>query len=85
MFVCVCVCSNIFSEFNGQIEAKFHVERPWDRGRKFIQMPQVIFVLHYCQPPGAGAFSSAFTINLSPQWRAFSRALKTEKLKAATP
>ena len=42
-------------------------------------------VLHYCQPPGggggAGAFSRDFTINLSPQCRAFSRALKTEKLK----
>ena len=37
-------------------------------------------VLHYCQTPGAGAFSRDFTINLSPQCRAFSRALKTEKL-----
>ena len=42
-------------------------------------------VLHYCQPPwggGGGAFSRDFTKNLSPQCRAFSRALKTEKLKA---
>ena len=39
-------------------------------------------VLHYCQPPGAGVFSRDFTINLSPQSRMFSRALKTEKLKA---
>ena len=31
---------------------------------------------------GGGAFSMDFTINLSPQCRAFSRALKTEKLKA---
>ena len=31
---------------------------------------------------GGGAFSRDFTINLSPQCRAFSRALKTEKLKA---
>ena len=31
---------------------------------------------------GTGAFSRDFTINLSPQCRAFSRALKTEKLKA---
>ena len=29
-----------------------------------------------------GPFSRDFTINLSPQCRAFSRALKTEKLKA---
>ena len=32
--------------------------------------------------PGAGTFSRDFTINLSWQCRAFSRALKTEKLKA---
>ena len=31
---------------------------------------------------GGGAFSRDFTINLSPRCRAFSRALKTEKLKA---
>ena len=36
--MCVCVCSNIFSETTGPIEAKFHVEPPWNRGRKFIQM-----------------------------------------------
>ena len=30
----------------------------------------------------AGAFSRDFTINLSPQYRAFNRALKTEKLKS---
>ena len=40
--VCVCVCLNIFSETTGPPEAKFHVEPPWDRGRKFIQMVQVI-------------------------------------------
>ena len=33
-------------------------------------------------PWGGGAFSGDFTINLSPQCRAFSRALQTEKLKA---
>ena len=49
MYVCMyvsvseCVCSNIFSETTGPIEAKFHVEPPWDRGRKFIKMVQVIF------------------------------------------
>ena len=44
--VCVCVyvyvCSNIFSETTGPTEAKFYVEPPWDRGRKFIQMVQII-------------------------------------------
>ena len=34
-----------------------------------------------CQPPGAGAFSGDFTTNLARQCRAFSRALKIEKLK----
>ena len=74
---CVCVCSNISSETTGPIEAKFHVEPPWDRGRKFIQMVQVIIV----NLLGVGAFCRDFTINESPQCRAFSRALKTEKLK----
>ena len=36
----------------------------------------------YCQPPGAVAFSGDFTTNLARQCRAFSRALKIEKLKA---
>ena len=40
MCVCVCVFSYIFSETTGPIEAKFHVEPPWNRGRKFIQMVQ---------------------------------------------
>ena len=31
---------------------------------------------------GAGAFNGDLTINLAPQCRAFSRALKVEKLKA---
>ena len=41
--VCMCVCSNIFYETTGPIEAKYHVEPPWDRGRNLIQMVQVIF------------------------------------------
>ena len=79
----MCVCSNIFSETTGPIEAKFHVEPPWDRGRKLIQMVQVICLSSLLSTSaGAGAFSRDFTINLSPQCRAFSRALRTEKLKA---
>ena len=35
-----------------------------------------------CQPPGPGAFSGDFTTTLAWQCRAFSRALKIEKLKA---
>ena len=35
MYVCVLTFSNIFfSETTGPIEAKFHVEPPWDRGTK---------------------------------------------------
>ena len=44
------------------------------------QLPAV--VPHYCQPPGAGALSRDFTTNLAPQCRAFSGALKNEKLNA---
>ena len=82
--VCVCVFSNIFAETTGPTEAKFHVGPPWDRGRQFIQIVQVICCssLLSTSRGGAGAFSRDFTIKLSPQCRAFSRALKTEKLKA---
>ena len=58
------------------------MEPPWDRGRKLFKWSRSFVVLHYCQPPGAGAFGRDFTINLPPQCRAFSRALKTEKLNA---
>ena len=38
--------------------------------------------LNYISLRGAGAFSRNFTTNLTPQCRAFSRALKIQKLKA---
>ena len=81
MLVCV---SKIFSETIEPTEAKFHVEPQWDRGRKFIQTIPVICCssFEYCQPVGAGAFRRAFTTNVAPQCRAFSRALEIEKLKA---
>ena len=44
-------------------------------------MDQVFFIL-ILSAPGAGAFSGDFTTNLARQRRAFSRALKIEKLKA---
>ena len=44
-------------------------------------MVQVFFIL-ILSAPGAGAFSGDFTTNLARQCRAFSRALKIEKLKA---
>ena len=79
MCVCVCVCSNIFSETTGPIEAKFPVEPTW----VYSNGPgHLLFFIIVNLREGAGAFSRDFTINLSPQCRAFSRALKTEKLKA---
>ena len=44
-------------------------------------MVQVVFIL-ILSPLGTGAFSGNFTTNLARQCRAFSRALKIEKLKA---
>ena len=48
------MCSNIFSETTVPIEAKFHVELPWDRGRKFIQMVQVICCSSLLSTSGGG-------------------------------
>ena len=81
MLVCV---FKIFSETIGPTEANFHVEPQWDKGRKFIQMIPIIYCssFEYCQPLGAGAFLRAFTTNVAPYSRAFSRALEIEKLKA---
>ena len=80
MLVCV---FKIFSETTGQTKATFHLEPQWDRGGKFIQRIPVICCssFDYCQPLGAGAFCGAFTTNVAPQCRAFSRALEIEKLK----
>ena len=41
-----------------------------------------VFLILTLSAPGAGAFSGDFTTNLARQCRAFSRALKIEKLKA---
>ena len=43
---------------------------------------QLLFFILILSAPGAGAFSGDFTTNLARQCRAFSRALKIEKLKA---
>ena len=73
----------IFSETTGPAEAKFNAESPWDRGRKFFSNgPGHLLFFIIVNLQGAGAFGRDFTINSSPQCMAFSRALKTEKLKA---
>ena len=35
----MCVCSNIFSETTGPVEAKFHVEPSWDREKVYSNGP----------------------------------------------
>ena len=82
MCICVCVFSNIFSDATGPNEAKFNVEPPWDSGKVYSNGPGHLLFFIIVSLRGAGAFSRDFTINLSLQCRAFSRALKTEKLKA---
>ena len=59
------------------------MESQKDRRGKLIQMIQVICCSLFLSVPGrAGAFSRAFTTSLAPECRAFSGALKIEKLKA---
>ena len=54
-----------------------------DRRGKLIQMIQVICCSSLLSVPGrAGTFSRDFTTSLAPECRAFSGALKNEKLKA---
>ena len=81
MLVCV---FKIFTETTGPTVAIYHVEPQWDRGGKFIQIIPLICCssFEYCQPLGAGAFRRAFTTNVAPQCRAFSRDLEIEKLRA---
>ena len=85
--MCVCVCVQIPSlKPLGQLKPNFMWNLHgigeeslfgWSR-RGLGHLLSFIFVILR----GAGAFSRDFTINLSPQCRAFNRALKTEKLKA---
>ena len=59
------------------------MESQKDRRGKLIQMNQVICCSSLLSVPRrAGAFSRDFTTRLAPEGRAFSRALKIEKLKA---
>ena len=62
MYVCVgvCgggVCSNIFSETTGPIEANFHVE-PGTGEECLFKWSRSFVVLHYCQPPGGRSLSA---------------------------
>ena len=65
-------------------EAKVYVESQCDRQEKLIQMIQVFGCSSLLSAPWrAGAFSRDFTTLLAPECRAFSGALKIEKLKAS--
>ena len=84
-YVCVCVCSNSSLNSLSQLKTKF----TWDHhgiGEKVYSNDsgQLLFfiLILSAPPPGEGAFSGDFTTNLARQCRAFSRALKIEKLKA---
>ena len=83
--VCMCVCVYVqISSLKplGQLKPNFTWNLHGIGEESLFKWSRSFVVLHYCQPPGEWAFSSDFTINLSPQCRAFSRALKIEKLKA---
>ena len=75
------MCSNSSLKSLSQLKTKF----TWDHhkiGEKIYSNDsgRLLFSFFFCQPPGA--FSRDFTTNLAWQCRAFSRALKIEKLKA---
>ena len=76
------MCSNSSLKSLSQLKPKF----TWDHygiGEKIYSNDSgQFFILILSAPGGFGAFSGDFTTNLARQCRAFSRALKIEKLKA---
>ena len=77
------MCLNSFLKSLSQLKTKFTL----DHHRIGVKIysndsGQLLFFILILSAPGAGAFSGDFTINLAWQCRAFSRALKIEKLKA---
>ena len=74
-----------FFEITEPTEDKVYVGPPRDRGANLFKLFRSVVVLYFnfvSPPGGAGVFSGDFTKNLARQCRAFSRALKIEKLKA---
>ena len=75
------MCSDSTLTSLRQLKTKFM----WDHheiGEKIYSNGSGILYFNFICPWGAGAFSGDFTTNLARQCRAFSRALKFEKLKA---
>ena len=85
--MCVCVCVQISSlKPLGQLKPNFMWNlhrigsKVYSNGPGWGPGHLLFFIIANLR--GTGAFSRDFTINLSPQCRAFSSAFKTEKLKA---
>ena len=77
------MCSNSSLKSLSQLKTKF----TWDHhriGEKIYSndSDQLLFFILILSAPGAGPFSGDFSTNLVRQYRAFSRALNIEKLKA---
>ena len=79
------MCTNSSLKSLSQLKTKF----TWDHHGRVEKIysndsGQLLFILILSAPGGGGggAFSGDFTTNLARQCRAFSRALKIEKLKA---
>ena len=82
--MCVCQISSLKPLGQLKPNSLWKLHGIWEES--LFKWSRSFVVLHKCQPSGGGgggggAFSRDFTINLSPKCRAFSRALKTEKLK----
>ena len=77
------MCSNSSLKSLSQLKTKF----TWDHHRIAEKIysndsGQLLLFILILSSPGGGAFSGDFTTNLARQCRAFSRALKIEKLQA---
>ena len=81
--MCVCVCSNSSLKSLSQLKTKLTLDHH-GIGEKIYSNDsgQLLFFILILSAPAPGAFSGDFTTNLARQCRAFSRALKIEKLKA---
>ena len=77
------MCSNSSLKSLSQLKTKFtwghhEIGEMYSNDSGYL----LFFILILSSPGGTGAFSRDFTTNLARQCRAFSRALKIEKLKA---
>ena len=78
--MCVCVCSKSSLKQMDQLKPNFMVNHNGIGEENLFKLFQSFVFILPCS--GGWAFCRAFTINVVPQCRAFSRALEIEKLKA---